>query len=378
MTHLTEHFELALHGTSRAGNDITILQNGDEIFSAMLEAIRGANSSIELVTYVYWHSKIAAQFANALCERARQGVQVRLLIDAFGGAIMSTRMVGQLEQAGVKIAWFRPFSMSSWRRFNSRNHRKILLVDGRIGFTGGVGIADQWTGDAGDSKHWRDMHCRILGPACQDLAAAFSENWLEATQEKLPELPTPEPQGDVTILTTASLASVRPTAIATLFEAAIGAAAERLWITPAYCVPSAEIVAALAAAVGRGVDVRILTNGQRSNHQLTLQAGRASYEALIAAGVKIYEYQPTVMHVKAMTIDKQWASIGSANMDSRSLVLNEELNVSFISPQIVADLDMQFMQDLKNSRHIRVMYWTRRSFLQRLRELGAQAFSKQL
>ncbi len=141
MKNLTTHFESVLGTPARTGNSVVILQNGDEIFSSMLEAIREATVSIELVTYVYWHSKIAVQFANALCERSRDGVKVRLLIDAFGGAIMSTRMVGQLESAGVEVAWFRPFSVSSWRRFNHRNHRKILLVDGRVGFTGGVGIA---------------------------------------------------------------------------------------------------------------------------------------------------------------------------------------------------------------------------------------------
>lgn len=378
MSNLKTQLETTLPGHLSAGNDVTILQNGDEIFAAMLQAIREATETIELVTYVYWHSQIAAQFANALSERARQGVQVRLLIDAFGGAIMSTRMVWQLERAGVKIAWFRPFSVSSWRRFNHRNHRKILLVDGRVGFTGGVGIADQWTGNAADDKHWRDTHCRVVGPACRDLAAAFGENWLEATGEQL-ALPEPSgTQGTVDILTTASLASVRPTAIATLFESAIAAARDRLWITTAYFVPSLEIVQALSAAVARGVDVRILTNGTRSNHKLTLHAGRAHYDTLIAAGVKIYEYEPTVLHVKAMTVDGLWTSIGSANLDSRSLVLNEELNISFVDHDIAAQLDLQFLLDLKRSRHMRVFYWHRRGRIQRLAELASQAFSKQL
>ncbi|GAC1372035.1 MAG: phospholipase D-like domain-containing protein [Candidatus Saccharimonadales bacterium] len=378
MKYLTPHFESVLATPARAGNLVTILQNGDEIFDAMLEAIRDASFSIELVTYVYWHSKIAAQFANALCERARDGVKVRLLIDAFGGAIMSTRMVGQLEAAGVEIAWFRPFSVSYWRRFNHRNHRKILLVDGRVGFTGGVGIADQWTGNASDTRHWRDTHCRITGPACIDLAAAFAENWLEATGDRLAEPSAPESQGSTSIITTASLADVTPTAIATLFETAIAASTDRLWITTAYFVPSPELVAALSAAAARGVDVRILTNGSRSNHKLTLHAGRATYQALILAGVKIYEFQPTVLHVKTMTVDRQWVSIGSANLDNRSLVLNEELNISFDDTDIAAALDLQFLHDLKLARHVRTVYWQRRSWFQRLAELSSRAFSKQL
>jgi cardiolipin synthase len=378
MKNLQHHFESVLGVESRAGNHITIFQNGDEIFPAMLEAIQGATTSIELVTYVYWHSQIAREFANALCERARAGVKVRLLIDAFGGAIMSTRMVGQLEQAGVRIAWFRPFSASNWRRFNHRTHRKILIIDGHIGFTGGVGIADQWNGDATDAKHWRETHCRIMGPACVDLAAGFWANWTEATGERLPEQAILPAAGLTTILTTASATGPRPTAVEALFEAAIAAATQRLWITTAYFVPNRAIVSALIAAVARGVDVRVLTNGHRSNHKLTLLAGRATYDALIAGGVKIYEYQLTVIHVKVMTVDKEWVSIGSANIDNRSLVLNDELNVSFVDPQVVVDLDLQFLEDLKHARHMRVALWQRRAWPMRLLEVGSTVFSKQL
>jgi cardiolipin synthase len=378
MENYQKHFESALGTSYRPGNHVTILQNGNEIFPAMLEAIRDAKLSIELVTYVYWHSQVAIEFANALCERAKAGITVRLLVDAVGGAIMSTRMVGQLEQAGVRIAWFRPFNARQWHRFNHRTHRKILIVDNFLAFTGGVGIADEWDGNASDSKHWRETHCKIEGPACIDLAKGFWENWTEATRERPPHISSPAAVGTTSILTTPSSVGHRPTAMERLYVAAIEGAKFRLWITTAYFVPTSEFVQALIEAAERGVDVRILTNGYRSNHKLTLHAGRATYDQLITHDVKIYEYQRTVLHAKLITVDKLWVTFGSANFDNRSLVLNDELNISLVDPEIVGPLDYQFLLDLKDSRHIRTVYWQRRGMRQRIMEAGSRAFSRQL
>ena len=378
MKNYQKHFEKVSGSEFRGGNELTILQNGQEIFPAMLEAIRGAQSSIEFVTYVYWHSKVATQFADALCERARAGVTVRLLIDAIGGAIMSTRTVGQLEQAGVTVAWFRPLRFGHLRQINHRTHRKILIIDGRIGFTGGVGIADQWDGDGSGPGQWRETHCRIVGPACVDLAAGFQDNWLESTGENLPVPLAPAPAGSTAVLTTVSSYGSRPTPMERLFEAAIAAASERLWITTAYFVPTPELTQALKAATARGVDVRVLTNGTGTNHKFTLHAGRASYAELILAGVKMYEYQRTVLHVKIITVDRQWATTGSTNLDYRSLVLNDELNISMLDPAIIARLDSQFLEDIKASRHVRIAAWQRRGWPQRLLEVSSKAFSKQL
>ncbi len=378
MNKYQNHFETAMACAFRPGNSLKLLQNGDEIFPAMLEAIRGAQSTIEFTTYVYWHSQIATEFADALCERAKAGVTVRLLVDAIGGAIMSTRTIGKLEQAGVHVAWFRPLRFGHLRQINHRTHRKILIIDGRIGFTGGVGIADEWNGRAQGPNNWRETHCRVSGPACQDLFEGFAANWFEATRERLVPPPIPPAAGSAAVLTTISVAGPRPTAIERLFSTAIAAAQERLWITSAYFVPSAETVAALTAASLRGVDVRIITNGKSTNHKLTRHAGQASYETLIENGVKIYEYQRTMLHAKVITIDHSWATLGSANLDNRSLVLNDELNISIVDPTIIVQIERQFWQDIKASQHIRIALWHRRRWLERLAIAGSSVFSKQL
>ncbi len=375
---LVEH---ATGSPFRPGNRLTLLQNGDQIFAAMLEAIKGAQSSINFLTYVFWRSSIANQFADALCERAKAGVQVRLLVDAVGAATMSSRLVWRLERAGVQVGWFRPGHLPSLRKFNNRTHRKILLVDDRIGFTGGVGIADVWLGNAQDGRHWRETHCAILGPACLDLHAGFAENWREATGRPLPP---PQPSGPIAgptidIHTTVSTAGTsQPTAIQRLLFAVFGAAQTRLWITTAYFVPNQAVIQALARASRRGVDVRILTNGAQTDHWLTVLAGRASYAELMASGVKLYEYQKTMLHAKILTADHAWATIGSTNLDARSLIHNDELNVSVVDPAIVDQLDHQFEVDLQSAHRILPAEWHERSRLARLAESSSIVIRHQL
>jgi len=378
MKNYRDHFENATGGQSRPGNSVKLLTNGAEIFPAMLEAITGAQHSIEFATYVLWRSDIATEFANALCERARAGVQVRLLIDAVGGAVMSTRTVGALERAGVKVAWFRPIRVGHLMKFNHRTHRKILVVDGHTGFTGGVGIADQWGGDADNLRHWRETHCIIEGPACADLHSSFAANWFESTAERLGNPREADHAGHLSILTTSSTPGQRPTAMESLFEAAISVAEKRLWITTAYFVPAPEFVAALCAAARRGVDVRIITNGPHTNHKLTRRAGQATYDTLVESGVEIFEYQRTVLHVKLITVDHQWVTLGSANFDGRSLVLNDELNISFVDRQLVAYLDRQFEEDQASSRRIDLLQWRRLPWPERVAISASRIFSKQL
>jgi cardiolipin synthase len=370
--------EAATGSKFRAGNKLVLLQNGDEIFPDMLGAIRQAQESIEFSTYVYWHSDIATEFANALCERARAGVTVRLLVDALGGAIMSSRTIWQLEQAGVKVAWFRPVRLPHLMKFNNRTHRKVLVVDRVVAFTGGVGIADQWTGSANDRHHFRETHCRIEGPACIDILAAFSQNWHEATGEQVQETAVVKPAGRVAIHTVMSSAGRRPTDMEKLFGAVIAAAEHRLWITTAYFVPTSELTSALMAAAARGADVRVLTNGPLTNHRVTRWAGHGSYSALLAAGVKIYEYEGTVLHSKVVSADQAWATLGSTNLDARSLVLNDELNISVVDSGLVARLDTQFLADLERSQHIRSTLWFRRAWTRRALEATAGLFRHQL
>jgi cardiolipin synthase len=363
----------------RAGNSFDILQNGDEIFPAMLGAIRSAEHSVEFLSYVFWHSRIGTEFAEALAERARAGVQVRMLVDALGGASINMRTIWQLERAGVHIGWFRPGHWQNLRRLNNRTHRKLLIVDGRTGFTGGVGIADPWTGHAQDRRHWRDTHCRITGPACVDLHASFAESWAESTRERLqPLAPPPSAAGSIAVHTTSSTAGARPTGIEQLVGAVFEASRHRLWISSAYFVPNATIMRLLTAAATRGVDVRVLTNGATTNHRITMLAGRASFRRLLETGVKLYEYQPTLHHSKVMLADSAWATIGSTNLDARSLILNDELNVSVTDPGIISQLEAQFLADLAHSEEILPATWRQRGRLARLFESGSSLFSDQL
>jgi cardiolipin synthase len=371
--------ERATGSAFREGNKFTILQNGDEIFPSMLRAVRQAKVSIEFLTYVFWRSSVASEFADALCERARAGIAVRLLVDAAGGAKIGARTVWQLERAGVRVEWFRPGRFKYIRQLNHRTHRKILLVDGSIGFTGGVGIADEWKGSAQDKRHWRETHCRIDGPACIDMHNGFAESWLETTGEKLiPPMPA-EHKNNIAVHTTISTSGgERPTSMEKLFTAIMTTARHRLWITTAYFVPSEEYVKVLVKAAKRGVDVRILTNGNLSNHRLALLAGRATYSHLLENGVKIYEYQKTVLHTKVMTADSSYATIGSTNLDDRSLVLNDELNVSVTDSELVGALDLKFLQDVKDAKYIRSTHWYQRGWINRFAEASSSVFRGQL
>jgi cardiolipin synthase len=344
----------------------------------MLAGVRGAERSIEFLSYVFWRSHIAAEFAESLMDKARSGVDVRLLVDAVGGASISARTIWLLERAGVKVGWFRPGRWKHLRRFNNRTHRKILILDDQVGFTGGVGIADNWTGDGGDPQHWREIHCRLAGPAVGDMKAAFTESWLEATGEALPTAATIPEAGSIAVHTTTSTAGTRPTKAEQLLAAVVATVTRQLWITSAYFVPSPGTIALLAAAAVRGVDVRVLTNGRHTNHHITRFAGRATYAALLEAGVKIYEYQPSVHHAKVITADKAWATIGSTNLDPRSMVLNDELNVSVVDPGLVAALDEQFLLDLQQSERVTSAVWESRGRFDRLAEAGASLFADQL
>jgi cardiolipin synthase len=370
--------EAATGSIHRPGNSLVLLQNGSEIFPAMLEAIRGAKHTVEFLSYVFWRSHIASEFAEALKERAQAGVTVRLLVDAVGGATISARTIWELEKAGVQVGWFRPGNWKYLKRFNSRTHRKLLIADGRIGFTGGIGIADEWTGFGVPKKEWRETHCRIEGPAVADMHAGFSDSWYESVSERLrPVEPAPK-AGTIEVHTTISTAGIRPTQAELLVDAVFSSAVKRLWITTAYFVPSPDIVSLLCAAAVRKVDVRILTNGPKTNHRVTRAAGRATYQDLLDAGVRIYEYQPTIHHSKIMTADNTWATLGSTNLDPRSLVIDDELNVSFSNNKLVDQLDNQFLADLELSEEITQEAWARRGRFDRMAEAAASLFAPQL
>jgi cardiolipin synthase len=347
------------------GNEAELLVNGDAIFPALIETIAGARASVNLLTYVYWHGEIAREVADAVCERARAGVEVNVLLDAVGSAKMGRELTRQMRDAGANLAIFRPPKPYAIRRLNNRTHRKVCIVDGRVGLIGGVGIADEWTGDAQDPDHWRDTHVRVRGPVVRGLQGAFAENWLEATGDVLvgPQvLPDLKPlEGGCTMQLVRSSAGVGDTNVEALYFLAIACARERLNLTAAYFVPRPAFVEALCDAAKRGVAVRVLVPGEHIDKGLVRLAGRGVYEELLACGVRVFEFCPTMLHAKTLTIDGRWSSVGSVNFDNRSFQLQDEATLCISCERFAAELDAQFERDLKRSEEIDLDRWRDRS-----------------
>ncbi len=372
------------------GNTAEVLINGDRIFPAFLETIAGAQHSVNLLTYVYWRGEIGRRIADALCERATAGVTCRVLLDAIGAMPMDDELVDRLVDCGVQVHRFRPPRPYALRRIDNRTHRKVLVVDGRIGLTGGVGIADEWTGDAQDPDHWRDTHLRVRGPAVRGLLGAFAENWLEATGEVLAsddDVPGLEPvdgdgEGDADapalMQVIRSSAGVGSTNVETLFFLALAAARERVDLTSAYFAPRPAFIAALADAAGRGVRVRVLVPGRHIDKRVVRYAGRACYGELLAAGVQIFEYGPTMLHAKCLVVDGVWSAVGSANFDNRSFRLNDEALICIRDAGVADALGASFAADLDVSQQITLDRWRARPLRERAAELGGRALRREL
>ena len=354
----------------RTGNRVRILRNGCRTFPAMLDAIGSAQSTIDMSSYIYWPGDITNRFTEALCGRAKAGVEVNVVLDAYGSAKLDRETVHTLEQAGVTVAFFRPPAWYTVDRLNNRMHRRLLIVDGRVGFAGGVGIADVWTGDAEDPEHWRETHAELKGPAVRDILGGFMDNWAEAAHVVLggshfPELAPSDGGVDVQVILSAPGSG--GTATGRLFFAAIAGARERLWITTAYFAPDEAFVDLLCDAVTRGVDVRILVNGPNVDKEVVRETGQRQYGRLLEAGVRIFEYQPTMLHAKVMIVDG-WANLGSSNLEHRSLGLDEELIVAFSDPTLVDELASHFAEDLDVSVELDLDRWKRRPLRKRARE----------
>nr|MBA2564657.1 cardiolipin synthase B [Gemmatimonadota bacterium] len=303
------------------GNEIDLLVNGEEIFPPMLASIRGARESVDLLSYIYWTGDVARQFADELSAAAARGVEVRVLLDAYGANQMRPALVEQMRRAGCRVAWFHPIRWYTLRRLNNRTHRKVLVVDRQVGFTGGVGIAEEWTGDAQDADHWRDDHFRVTGPAVRYLLGAFAENWRQATGEVIAGSSTAAPvnrpstavpaNGASTAADTQG-ASVVPilsapgtsiSEVAFVYWLSLRAARQRVRIATPYFVPDSALAAELAATARRGVEVTLLVPGRHNDSRLVRYGSRVLYEDLLQAGVRIFEYEPTMMHAKTMTVD---------------------------------------------------------------------------
>jgi cardiolipin synthase A/B len=354
------------------GNDAELLINGDQIFPAYLGAIQDAEETVNLLTYAYWRGDIATDVADTLCAKASAGVECNVIVDAVGAAKMDRKLVRRMREAGVNVCFFRPPKPYAVRRLQYRTHRKLLIVDGRTGFTGGVGIAEEWTGNAEDPDHWRDTHVRVSGPVVRGLQGAFAENWLECTGDVLagdrylPYIEAIEDGGPMQVMR--SSATVGDSNAEALIYLAVAAAKRSIELTSAYFVPRPAFTEALVEAADRGVRMRILVPGSHIDKQFVRTAGRASYDELIEAGIEIYEYCPTMLHAKTLTVDESWSSVGSVNFDNRSFQLHDEVTLCVQSERFAGQLHEVFERDLEDSERIEPDDWRERPVTQRARE----------
>lgn len=357
------------------GNSLTPLRNGDEIFAAMLAGIRRAEHTVDMMTFVYWKGDIALKFAEALAERARAGVRVRLLLDGFGSRLIESEQLDAMERAGVQVAWFRkPLYLSPLKQ-NHRCHRKVLVVDEETAFTGGVGIAQEWCGDARNENEWRDTHVEVRGPAVDGIAAAFAQNWAECHDELFDDRDRfieQSQQGDAIVQVVRGSASFGWQDMQTLVRVMLESAEERFRLCTAYFSPDAYFIELLCDTARRGVEVEVLIPGPHTDKRVSHLAGQHYYEDLTACGVKIFQYQPTMMHAKVITVDRVAALIGSTNFNRRSLDHDEEVMLAVLDQEFTATLDEHFDDDVTASELIREGRWKRRSVAQRARELSVR------
>jgi len=365
------------------GNRVDFLENGDGMFPPMLAAIRAAQSTVTFEAYIFWSGKVGSSFRDALSERAAHGVTVRVLLDAVGSPARKLRPsdVESMQRAGCNVAFFhrkKPWSRGSIDR---RTHRRILVVDGRVGFTGSAGFADEWLGNADAKDHWRDTQVRLEGPVVTELQAAFQENWTEATGETLSGealFPPPVPAGSVAAEVISSSSRYAGADVQRLYAVALASAERSIDIANSYFLPDGDAVALMTSAVRRGVRVRILVPGKVNDVPATKTAGRAAFGDLLAGGIGIWEYGGTMFHQKSMVVDGLFATLGSANFDNRSFRLNEEANLVTCDAGTARVLEEMFERDLARARPYTYAQWRSRPLLQRLSEWALRPFRSQL
>jgi cardiolipin synthase A/B len=363
------------------GNAVEVLLNGDRIFAAMLAGIRQARRTITFESFIYWSDSIGQEFCEALGERAQGGVKVHVLLDWAGSEKIDERYLQDMHRAGVEVQrYHRP----KWRhlpRMNNRTHRKVLVIDGAVGFTGGVGIADQWRGDAQDKDHWRDTHFRVEGPVVSQMQAVFTDNWTKATSTVLhgsdyfPQVPT---RGDMPAQMFSSSPSGGSESMHLMVLMSITAARASIDLSSAYFVPDDLAVDALVEAAKRGVRVRIITPGSKIDSSIVRRASRARWGPLLQAGATIAEYQPTMFHCKVLVVDDLLASVGSTNFDNRSFRLNDEANLNVLHAGLARRLTQIFEADLALSKPISLQDWQRRPLLEKAAEHTASLIGDQL
>jgi cardiolipin synthase len=364
------------------GNRVQVLQNGDQFFPLLLADIARAQRSVHVESYIWWKGAICNQIAEALAAKARQGVEVRLMIDASGGHKMDDRLEKLMTEAGVKLVLFHKPTIGNWGRLNNRDHRKEAIIDGRVAYVGGYGFAEEWTGHGQDKDHWRDTGVRLQGPIVNRLQAAFCENWIEETGEITAGekyFPTPVPAGN----TSAHLAYTSPTggvsSVQVLYYLAIKAARHEIIIQNPYLLPDDDAIDALAEAVKRGVEVKVMVPATTSTDSPIVQhASHHRFGLLLQKGIKIWEYKKTLLHQKVIIVDGVWSCVGSTNFDRRALQLNDEISLGILDPNIAAQLRAAFDDDMRDAEPRSYEQWRHRGVWHKLEDGLAYLASSQL
>ena len=368
-------------GTLIEGNQIDIGING-EFFDRLLEDLETAEETIHLETFVWWDGPVTVRIAELLAEKARKGVEVRVLVDSSGGSEMTGEVESMMLDAGVQLVWFRPLRFGNVGRLNFRDHRKIIVIDGKLAYLFGHGIAQEWTGNAENKERYRDTYARIRGPIVNQIQGVFFENWVEETRD-LPSgrkyFPSIEPAGSMV----AHLAWIQPigdiSAVEVLHYAAIAAARKDIVIQNPYFVVEDSGLALLSSAVDRGVRVRVmLPSVEGTDNALVQHASHARFEELLEAGVEIWEYDQTLLHQKIMVIDGVWSAIGSTNFDDRSFELNDEIQIGILDEGIASRLLADFESDLKYAHQVDLEQFRNRSIFDKLKDWASYTFNEQL
>lgn len=367
------HSLLGLHATE--GNAVDVLRNGDEIFGAMLDAIDGAERTVDIVTFVFWSGHVADRFAQALVGAANRGCRVRVLVDALAERKLDSGVINAITGSSCELRWFRPFTdekIPQLNGANNRTHRKILVVDGTVGFIGGVGIADEWSGNARNEHEYRDTHLRVRGPVVAGLQAGFIDNWADHNHSGFDPMSESiidsSPAGDATCAVVQAAAENGSNDIWRLKITLIACAQQRIRIASAYFNPGEQLTQALVDAVDRGVSVEIMLPGTHADKRFIQITGEASYQRLLQAGVVLRTYEVSMMHAKVMTVDGTVASVGSANFNQRSLRHDDEANIVVFDPAVIAVLDRHFDEDLEHCVLLDPQQWADRGLFQRVAE----------
>ena len=363
------------------GNDVKVLINGNKIFPKMLKAIQGAKQTITFETFIYWGDSIGAEFANALAERASSGISVHILLDWVGSIKMEHKQLNKMIVAGVEIQRYHKPHWIHLTRLNNRTHRKLLIIDGQMGFTGGVGIADQWRGDARNPNEWRDSHFQVTGPVVGQMQAVFMDNWIKSSGQVLHDekyFPALKKTGTMPTQMFSSSPGGGGDSMVLMYLMAITAATESIDLSSAYFVPDKLSTNALIAASKRGVKIRIITPGKHIDTQIVRSASRSGWGEMLKAGVRIAEYSPTMYHCKLLIVDKLMVSLGSTNFDNRSFRLNDEANLNVLDKDFAEEQSRIFETDWEKSSQFTYKQWRERPFLEKFLEKASSMLNSQL